>query len=63
LLPALNPSKLNQIIRYLEKSGTVLIDGDGYIVWTRGEKSEMSSLLDTAELSPEFRDFLKKSKS
>jgi hypothetical protein len=61
LVPALKPFKLNLVVRFLERNGTILIDGDGYIVWTRGEKSEMSSLSEAAELSPEFKDFLKKS--
>ena len=62
LVPALNPFKLNLVIKFLERNGTILIDGDGDIVWSRGEKSEMSALSDVAELSPEFKDFLKKNK-
>jgi hypothetical protein len=62
LVPGLKPFKLNLVIRFLERNGTILIDGDGYIVWTRGETSEMSSLSDIAELSPEFREFLKNNK-
>jgi len=60
LVPSLKPFKLNLVIRLLERNGTVLIDGEGYIVWTRGEKSELYSLSDVAEFSPEFREFLKK---
>lgn len=62
LVPALKPFKLNLVVRFLERNGTILIDGDGYIVWTRGDVPKMSSLSDIAELSPEFKDFLKKSK-
>lgn len=63
LVPAMKPLKLNLVIRFLERNGTILIDGDGYIVWTREEKSEMSSLSESAELSPEFREFLKERKT
>ena len=62
LVPGLKPFKLNLVIRFLERNGTILIDGDGYIVWTRGETSEMSNLSDIAELSQEFREFLKNNK-
>ncbi len=55
LVPALKPYKLNVVIRFLERSGIILIDSDGYIVWSRGEQSEMPSFSDVAELSPEFR--------
>jgi hypothetical protein len=62
LVPAMKPFKLNLVIRFLERNGTILIDGDGYIVWTRGERSELSTLSESADLSPEFREFLEKSK-
>jgi hypothetical protein len=62
LVPGLKPFKLNLVIRFLERNETILIDGDGYIVWTRGETSEMSNLSDVAKLSPEFREFLKNDK-
>ena len=62
LVPAMKPFKLNLVIRFLERNGTILIDGDGYIVWTRGERSELSALSESADLSPEFREFLEKSK-
>ena len=58
LVPTLRPFKLNVVVRYLERSGTILID-DGLIVWNRQAKSESSSLADVAELSPEFRELLK----
>ena len=60
LVPELRPFKLNLVVRFLERNGTILIDGDGYIVWSRGEKHESYSLSDVAEFSPEFREFLRK---
>ncbi|HKU48878.1 MAG TPA: hypothetical protein VJP79_02910 [Nitrososphaera sp.] len=62
LVPSLKPFKLNLAVRFLERAGTILIDGDGYIVWARGENNnpEMASLSDVAELSDEFREFLGK---
>lgn len=59
LVPSMNPFKLNVILRYLERSGTILIDGDGHIIWTRGEKSEHLTLADVAEFSQELKDYLK----
>lgn len=61
LVPSLKPFKLNIILRFLERTGTVIIDGDGYIVWARGDKSEMSELSDIAEMSIDFKKFLNKS--
>ena len=62
LVTGLKPFKLNLVIRFLERNGTILIDGDGFIVWIRGETFEMSNLSDIAELSPEFREFLRNNK-
>ena len=59
-VPSLDTFKLNLIIRFLEKSGSIVIDGDGYIIWTRENKPKMSSLSEAAELSPEFKAFLEK---
>lgn len=60
-VPSIKAFKLNLIIRFLERSGSIIIDGDGYIIWTREDRQELSSLSEAAELSPEFKEFLKKS--
>jgi hypothetical protein len=31
----IEPARLNSITRYLERSGRIIIDGDGYIIWSR----------------------------
>jgi hypothetical protein len=59
-VPSLSPFKLNVIVKYLERSGTILVDGDGYITWMRGNVPEMSSLSDVADLSSEVRELLEK---
>jgi hypothetical protein len=59
-VPSLSPFKLNVIVKYLERSGTILVDGDGYITWMRGNVPEMSSLSDVADLSPEVSKLLEK---
>jgi hypothetical protein len=60
LVPSIKPLKLNFVIRFLERTGNILIDGDGHIIWTKGVKSEMLNLSDVADISAEFREFLNK---
>lgn len=61
LVPSLSAYKLNVVIRFLERSGTILIDGDGCIIWTRAAGPEMGTIGELAELSPEVKEILKKS--
>jgi hypothetical protein len=63
MLPSFTPLQLNLIIRYLERSGTIIIDNEGYIVWSRREKEEDTLTLgDIANVSDELKEYLKKSK-
>ena len=60
-VPSIDAFKLNLAIRFLERSGAIIIDGDGHVIWTRDDARKRSSLSEAAELSPEFKEFLEKS--
>ncbi len=58
MMPSLTPLQLNVIIRYLERSGRIIIDSEGYIVWTRNDKDrDFLTLGELANISKEFRDY------
>lgn len=63
LLPSMSGYKINVILRYLERSKTIIVDNDGYIVWTRKDAPDHLTLADVANMSDELKEFLKKSKS
>lgn len=63
LLPSLSGYKINVILRYLERSKTIIVDNDGYIVWTRKEAPDQLTLGDVASMSDELKDFLETNKS
>lgn len=56
MAPALTPIQITVGLRYLERTGAVAIDNDGFIVWTRQEPSDLT-LAEVADLSDEFRRF------
>ncbi|HEY7734118.1 MAG TPA: hypothetical protein VIB07_04940 [Nitrososphaera sp.] len=56
MVPALTPMQVNVALRYLQRTGAVAIDNDGYIVWTRQDRSDLT-LGEVADLSEEFRRF------
>ncbi|MCI0560164.1 MAG: DUF4423 domain-containing protein [Nitrososphaera sp.] len=58
MVPALTPEQLNAAVRYLERTGTIVIDGDGYIVWSRNETRDSLTLGDVAVFSDEFNKFV-----
>ncbi len=58
MVPALTPEQLNAAVRYLERTGTIVIDGDGYIVWSRNETRDSLTLGDVAVFSEEFNKFV-----
>ena len=61
LAPFLTPLQLNVVLRFLERSGTIIIDSDGYIIWTRKDNSEGSPTLEeVANISSEFKDYFEK---
>ncbi len=64
LLPSMDLYKINVILRYLERSKAIIVDNDGYIVWTRtvGEPDWLT-LGEVANISDELKEFLGKGES
>jgi hypothetical protein len=60
MLPPLTPVQINVIARYLERSGAIVIDADGYITWMRNEDPEQLTLGEVSEMSSDLRELLKK---
>jgi meiotically up-regulated gene 157 (Mug157) protein len=63
MFPSCSNIKLNAILRYLERSKRLIIDGDGYIIWIRDDDNPSKlSLSDIANFKNDFANYLKKSK-
>jgi hypothetical protein len=60
MLPYLTPVQINVIVHYLERSGVIVIDSDGYIIWMRKEGLEQLTLGETAEMSSDLKELLEK---
>jgi hypothetical protein len=60
VLPSLTPVQINVIARYLERSGSIVIDADGYITWMRNEDQGQLTLGEVAEMSSDLKGLLKK---
>jgi hypothetical protein len=62
LVPSLDSVKLVTILKYLIRSGTLLIDSDSNIIWTSGgsanDKPEPLTLAEVAEMSDDFKKYL-----
>ena len=58
MAPSLTPLQINVIVRYLERSGAIAIDTEGYIVWTRKEQEQLT-LGEVAKISGDLREYLK----
>jgi hypothetical protein len=61
MVPALTSIQVTVALRYLQRTGALVIDNDGYIVWTRQERPDLT-LGEVADLSDEFRRFAGSSK-
>jgi hypothetical protein len=57
MVPFLTPLQINVIVHYLERSRTVVIDTEGYIVWMRKEQDNLT-LGEVAEISSDLKDYL-----
>jgi hypothetical protein len=57
LAPSLTSLQINVIVRYLERSGAIVVDTESYIVWTRKEQQDLT-LGEVAEMSTELRKYL-----
>lgn len=60
MLPSLTPLQINVILKYLQRSGAIEVDLEGYIVWVRKDKQDGLTLGEAAEISSELRDYLEK---
>ena len=58
MVPSLTPLQINVIVRYLERSGAIVIDTQGYIVWARKEQEQLT-LGEVAEISSDLKDYLR----
>lgn len=59
MVPSLTPLQINVLVRYLERSGAIVIDTEGYIVWARKEQDRLT-LGEVADISGDLKDYLKK---
>lgn len=57
LVPSLTPLQINVIVRYLERSGAIVIDTEGYIVWARKEQEQLT-LGEVAEIGDDVKEYL-----
>jgi hypothetical protein len=60
MLPSLTPVQINVIVHYLERSGTIVIDSDGYITWMRNEDPGQLTLEEVADMSNDLKELLEK---
>jgi hypothetical protein len=60
MLPFLTPVQINVIVHYLERSGAIVIDADGYITWMRNEDPGQLTLGEVAEMSSDLRKLLER---
>jgi hypothetical protein len=61
MLPSLTPLQINVIVRYLERSGAIVIDTEGYIVWARKEQEQLT-LGEVAKIGNDVKDYLEEHK-
>ena len=60
MLPSLTPLRINVILHYLERSGAIVIDADGYITWIRNEDPGHLKLGEVANMSSDLKELLEK---
>ena len=60
LLPSMSPYKISVLLRYLERSKTIIVDNDGYIAWVRKEKPASLTLGEVADIEEGLKEFLSK---
>lgn len=60
LLPSMSSYKITVILRYLERSKTIIVDNDGYITWIRKDRPEGLTLADVADIDEGLKEFLSK---
>jgi hypothetical protein len=63
MLPSLTPVQINAIVHYLDRSGVIVIDTDGYIIWMRKEGlGQRLTFGEVAEISSDLKELLEKHK-
>lgn len=60
VLSSLTPVQINVIAHYLERSGAIVIDSDGYITWMRNEELGQLTLGEVANMSSDLKELLEK---
>ena len=60
MLSSLTPVQINVIAHYLERSGAIVIDSDGYITWMRNEELGQLTLGEVATMSSDLKELLEK---
>ena len=60
MLPSLTPVQINAIVRYLDRSGVIVIDTEGYIIWIRKKGLGQLTLGEVAEISSDLKELLEK---
>jgi hypothetical protein len=60
MFPSLTPVQINVIVHYLDRSGAIVIDTDGYIIWMRKEGLGQLTLGEVAEMSSDLKELLEK---
>jgi hypothetical protein len=60
MLPSFTPVRINVILHYLERSGAIVIDADGYITWIRNEGPGRMTLGEVANMSSDLKELLEK---
>ena len=64
LIPKLTLSKINAILKYLERSNLIIIDLDGNIVWIKENNlKEDFSLLESGSFSEDFLKYFANNKN
>ncbi|HKZ62180.1 MAG TPA: hypothetical protein VJZ68_07185 [Nitrososphaera sp.] len=59
MAPSLTPLQINVVVRYLERSGSIVIDTEGYIVWARKGQDRLT-LGEVADISGDLKNYLEK---
>ena len=60
ILPSFTSLQVNVVVRYLERSKTIVIDNDGYIIWMRNEDLGQLTFGEVANMSSDFKELLEK---
>lgn len=58
MFPHLSPFKINVILRYLERSGMIVIDSESYITWIKKGGPGQLTIGDVADISDELKEYM-----